>query len=108
MHSPERYESVMRDAREIVFLVAARRGFDISLIDVDIDAGLGPGHHKVHILVISVRGAPVSVRERNIPHEWLRDGTGFIDDRFAKLVASLLIDLTAKAKTVGVMLVKNV
>ena len=100
----EQYESVMRDAKETVFLVAARRGIDTRRIDVEMDAGLGPGQHKNHVLVISVRGAPFSVSDRNIAHDWLADGTGFINDRFSKLVAALLSKLTAKAKAVGMTL----
>jgi hypothetical protein len=107
MQSAKQYESVMRDAKETVFLVAARRGIDPRLIDIEIDAGLGPGPHKVHVLVISVRGAPLSVRDRNIAHEWLPAGTAFIDDRFSKLVAALLSDLTAQAQNVGMMLSKK-
>jgi hypothetical protein len=105
MKSPaEQYESVMRDAKETVFLVAARRGIDIRRIDVEMDAGLGPGPHQKHVLVISVRGAPFSVSDRNIGHDWLAAGTGFINDRFSKLVAALLSKLIAKAKEVGMML----
>jgi hypothetical protein len=100
----KQYKSVMCDAKETVFLVAARLGIDTRLIDVDIDAGLGPGPHQQHVLVISVRGAPLSVRDRNIAHEWLPVGTAFIDDRFSKLVAALLSELTAKAQNVGMML----
>ena len=101
------YEAVMHDARETVFLVADRRGIDSRLIDVDIDAGLGPGPHAVHRLVISVRGAPLSVRNVGIAHDWLRAGTGFIDDRFSKLVAVLLSELVAKAQNAGIMLSKK-
>ena len=101
MQSAKQYESVIRNAKETVFLVAARRGIDVRRIDVEIDAGLGPGHLKVHTLVISVRGAPLSVRDRNIAHDWLAAGTAFIDDRFSKLVAGLLSDLAAKAQNVG-------
>jgi hypothetical protein len=100
----EQYESVMRDAKETVFLVAARRGIDTRRIDVAIDAGIGPGPHQTHVLVISVRGAPFSVSDRNIAHHRLATGTGFINDWFAKLVAALLSKLTAKAKEVGMML----
>ena len=101
------YESVMRDAKETIFVVAARRGIDTNMIDVEIDAGLGPGAHQQHVLVISVRGAPLSVSDRNIAHEWLPDGTAFIHDRFSTLVATLLSELTAKAEEVGILLSKN-
>jgi len=94
----------MRDAKETVFLIAARRGLDTQKIDVEIDAGLGPGQHQNHVLVISVRGAPLSVSDRNIGHDWLPAGTGFINDRFSRLVAALLSELTAKAKEVGMTL----
>lgn len=94
----------MRDAKETVFIVAARRGIDTRRIDVEFDAGLGPGPHQLHVLVISVRGAPLSVRDRNIRHEWLAAGTGFVNDRFAKLVIGLLNDLTAEARKVGIPL----
>src|SRR4051812_8557500 len=105
MRTPaEQYESVMRDAKETVFLVAARRDIDTRKIDVEIDAGLGPGPHQNHVLVISVRGAPCSVSDRNIPHDWLPVGTGFINDRFSRLVAVLLSELTDKAKEVGITL----
>ncbi|MFL6582837.1 MAG: hypothetical protein ACJ8G2_19015 [Burkholderiales bacterium] len=100
----EQYESIMRDAKETVFLVAARRGIDTRKIDVEIDAGLGPGPHQNHVLVISVRGAPFSVSDRNISHDWLAAGTGFINDRFSKLAGALLTKLTAKAKEVGIAL----
>jgi len=107
MQSAPQYESVMRDAKEMVFLVAARRGMDPRLINVEIDAGLGPGQHKVHVLVISLRGAHLSVRNRKIDHEWLLAGTGFINDRFAKEVAALLSDLAAQAQNLGIMLSKK-
>src|SRR6476619_1318951 len=101
MQSAEQYESVMRDAKETVFLVATRRGINTSLIDVEIDAGLGPGQHQQHVLVISVRGAPMCVIDRNIAHNWLADGTGFIHDRFSTLVAALLSKLMTDAEEVG-------
>src|SRR4051812_1408999 len=105
MRTPaEQYESVMRDAKETVFLVAARRGIDTRRIDVEIDAGLGPGPHQKHVLVISVRGAPFSVSARDIAHDWLAAGTGFIGDRFSRLVAALLTKLALKAKEVGMKL----
>src|SRR4051812_13475351 len=78
MQSTEQYESVMRDAKETVLIVAARRGINTNLIDIEIDAGLGPGQHQQHVLVISVRGAPMCVIDRNIAHNWLAHGTGFI------------------------------
>ena len=107
MHSAEQYESVMRDAKETVFLVAARCDIDPRRIDVEIDAGRGLGQHEMHTLVISVRGAPLAVADSSIAHEWLTSGTAFIDDRFSKLVAALLGDLTAKAQNVGIMLSKK-
>jgi hypothetical protein len=100
----EQYESVMRDAKETVFLIAARRGIDTRKIDVEMDAGLGPGPHQNHVLVISVRGAPFSVSDRNIAHDCLAAGTGFINDRFSKVAAALLTKLMAKAKEVGIRL----
>jgi hypothetical protein len=100
----EQYESMMRNAKNTVFLVAALRGIDTRRIDVEIDAGLGPGPHQNHVLVISVRGAPLSVSDRNIAHEWLSAGTGFINERFSRLVAALLSELRAKSKEVGIML----
>ena len=104
MQTADKYESVMRDARETVSIVAARRGIDSRIIDVDIDAGLGPGPHKVHVLVIRIRGAPLSVRNASIAHDWLRAGTGFTDDRFSKLVAALLGELAEKAQKWGIEL----
>ena len=101
MASAENYELVMRDAKETVFIIATRRGIDTNLIDVEIDAGLGPGPHQQHVLVISVRGAPLCAIERNIAHHWLADGTGCIHDRFSMLVAALLTNLTADAEKVG-------
>jgi len=101
MQSTEQYESVMRDAKETVLIVAARRGINTNLIDIEIDAGLGPGQHQQHVLVISVRGAPMCVIDRNIAHNWLAHGTGFIHDRFATLVAALLSKLMADAEKVG-------
>ena len=107
MKSAVQYEAVISDAKETVLIIAARRGIDTRLIDVEIDAGLGPGEHKVHVLVISVRGAPLSVRDRNIAHEWLPAGTAFINDRFSKIVAKLLSDLISQAQNVGMMLSKK-
>ena len=105
MPSPEeQYESQMREAREAVFLVAGRRAIDTRLIDVAFDAGLGPGPHLEHVLVISLRNAPIAVSEHHIPHEWLATGTGFIDTRLSKLAASLISELTAKAHYAGLNL----
>jgi hypothetical protein len=105
MPSPEeKYESEMRDARDTVFLVAVRRAIDTRLIDVEFDAGRGPGPHKTHDLLVSVRGSAITASSHNIPHEWLATGTGFIDTRLSKLTASLISELTAKAHQAGLSL----
>jgi hypothetical protein len=94
----------MRDAKDNVLLVAGRRAIDTRLIDVQFDAGRGPGPHRQHVLVISIRSAPIAVSEGNIPHEWFPIGTGFIDTRFSHLITGMLKDLLAKAHQAGVRL----
>ena len=64
MHLPsaeDDYELAMRDAKEAVFLVAARRAIDTRFIAGEFDAGSGPGPHEKHILKILLRDAPIAV-----------------------------------------------
>jgi hypothetical protein len=96
------YELVMRDARENVFLVAVRQAIDTRLLDVEFDAGRGPGPHPRHILTISVRDdASIAVATDGIDHDWLPISTGFIDTRFSRIVGGLLADLVKKAQLAG-------
>jgi hypothetical protein len=55
------YQLVMRDAREEVLLVAARRAIDTRLIAVEFDDGRGPGPHEEHSLTISVGDLDLAV-----------------------------------------------
>jgi hypothetical protein len=98
------YEMVMRDARENVFLVAARRTIDTRLLAVEFDAGSVSGQHEEHTLTISVRDAPIAVTADAIPHEWLPANTDFIDTRFSRLVGGLLAELVRKAQEKGLFL----
>ena len=100
----ERYDVVMRDAKEDIFLVAVRRAIDTRLIAVEFDAGRGAGPHEEHTLTISVRDSPIAVTAGAIPHDWLPISTGFIDTRFSKLVGGLLSDLNEKAQKAGLFL----
>ena len=98
------YDIVMRDAKETVFLVAARRTIDTRLIAVEFDAGEVSVPCQEHTLTISVRGTPVVVTADAIPHEWLPANTDFIDTRFSRLVGGLLTELVRKAHEKGVIL----
>jgi len=97
----QHYDSVMRDAKENIFLVAARRSLDTRLIAVELDAGRGPGPHEEHTLTISLRGSPITVTAYGIPHEWLPTSTDFIDTRLSRLAGGLLGDLIKKAHEAG-------
>jgi hypothetical protein len=100
----ERYGWVMRDAKEDVFLVAARRAIDTRLITVEFDAERGSGQFIEHILRISIKETDLSVADHHIPHDWLSVGTGFIDPRLGRLVNTLLNALTTKAEATGLLL----
>lgn len=91
----------MRDAREEVLLVAARRAIDTRHIAVEFDTDRGPGPHEEHSLAISVRDSDLVVHALGIPHEWLPVHTGMIDTRFSRLVGGLLTELVKKAQTAG-------
>ena len=99
MPPPEdQYDRVMRDARENVFLVAARRTIDTRLLTVEFDAGDDSGPRDEHSLKISVRDVPIEVTADAIPHEWLPAHTDYIDTRFSRLVGGLLAELVKKAR----------
>ena len=98
----QRYELVMRDAKDNVFLVAVRQAIDTRLLNVEFDSGLGPGPQAQHVLSISVRDDPsIAVAADGIEHEWLPIATGFIDTRFSGIVGGLLADLVNKAQQAG-------
>ena len=101
MPTRELYEKVLRDAREDVFVVAARQLIDTGQLTAEFDAGRGPGPHRVHSLTISVRDSSLAATADDIPHEWLTTGTGFIDTRFFRRMAALLSDLAKKAQREG-------
>src|SRR3954469_51935 len=101
----QRYEAVMRDAVEDIFLVAVRRAIDTRRIKVEFDVGRGPGPHSLHTLTIAAPDiSDLAVTKDNIPHDWLPVSTGFIDTRFSRLVEALLDELTEKAQRAGVFL----
>jgi hypothetical protein len=95
------YETVLRDAKEDIFLVATRQAIDTRLIVVEFDSGREPGLHAEHTLTVSVRDSDLAVSAFGIPHEWLPISTGFIDTRFSRLVAGLLTELVKKAQEAG-------
>jgi hypothetical protein len=95
------YDRVMHDAKENIFLVAARRSIDTRLITVEFDADRGPGPHEEHTLTISLRDSPIAVTAYGIPHEWLPISTDFIDTRLSRLAGGLLMDLVGKAQKAG-------
>lgn len=101
MSTQEKYEQVLRDAVEDVFVVAVRRGLDIRQLAADFDAGRGPGPHQEHTLTISVRDTSLAVTADGVPHEWLSMGTGYIDSRFSRQIATLLSDLEKNAQLEG-------
>jgi len=81
--NPEQYARVMEGAREDVYVVAARRSLNLDAITVQFDAGRGPGTYPDHVLTISTR---------------------YIDTRFVKCVAGLLVELEKKAADAGIQL----
>jgi hypothetical protein len=97
----ELYEQVMSDAVEHVFVYAVRHAIDTRLLAAEFDVGRGPGPHLQHTLTITVRDSAISVMGKDIPHEWLSMGTGYIDTRFSKLIAGLLQELDKKAQKEG-------
>ena len=100
----ELYEQVLSDAVEHVFIYALRHSMDTRVLRVEFDVGRGPGPHSQHTLTISFRGTPISATAQNIPHEWLSAGTGFIDTRFSKSVATLLQELNTAAGRAGLVI----
>ena len=100
----DQYDIVMRDAKENVFLVAARRTIDTRLLTVEFDVGADSGPRDEPMLKISVRDAPIAVTADAIPHEWLPAHTDYIDTRFSRLVGGLLAELVKKAQEQGIAL----
>ena len=98
------YATVMNDAVEHVFIYALRHAMDTRVLGVEFDVGRGPGPHSQHTLTISLRGSPISATAQDIPHEWLTAGTGFIDTRFSKSVATLLQELNKSAREAGIII----
>ena len=101
MSTQEQYDQVLRAAVEDVFVVAVRRGLDISQLAAEFDAGRGPGLHQEHTLTISVRDSSLAVTADGVLHEWLSTGTGYIDSRFSRQIGALLSDLEMKAQREG-------
>lgn len=101
MSTQEQYDQVLRAAVEDVFVVAVRRGLDISQLAAEFDAGRGPGLHQEHTLTISVRDTSLAVTADRVLHEWLSTGTGYIDSRFSRQIGALLSDLEMKAQREG-------
>lgn len=101
MSTQEQYDQVLRAAVEDVFVVAVRRGLDISQLAAEFDAGRGPGLHQEHTLTISVRDTSLAVTADGVFHEWLSTGTGYIDSRFSRQIGALLSDLEMKAQREG-------
>ena len=101
MPAQDKYQKLLRNALEDVFVIAARRGLDTGQLAAEFDAGRGPGPHQVHTLTISVRDTSLAVTGDDIPHEWLSIGTGYIDSRFSRRIAALLSDLEQKAQREG-------
>ncbi len=98
------YATVMNDAVEHVFIYALRQAMDTRVLGVEFDVGREPGPHTQHTLTISLRNCPISATAQNIPHEWLSAGTGFIDTRFSKSVATLLQELNTAAGRAGLVI----
>ena len=101
MSTQEKYEQVLRDAVEDVFVVAVRRGLYIGQLAAEFDADRGPGPHQEHTLTISVRDTSLAVTADGVPHQWLSTGTGYIDSRFSRQIATLLAELEKKAQREG-------
>ena len=101
MPAQELYDKVLRDAIEHVFVVAVRQGLDTGQLVAEFDADRGPGPHQEHTVKVSVLDTSLVVTADDIPHEWLTTGTGFIDTRFFRRVAALLLDLARKAEQEG-------
>ena len=97
----ELYAQVLRRAKDVVDVVAARHTLDTRRLKVEFDVNEGPGPHEQHTLTISVRDSAVAVSAREIPHNWLSVNTGFVDTRFSKLVSNHLIELHKEAKKAG-------
>ncbi len=98
-----RYARVMRGAREDVYVLATRRGLNLRLLNVEFDAGRGPGPHETHVLTLFSTDKSVSVEEADIPHEWVATlGTGYIDTRFVKCVTALIARFEKKAAELGI------
>ena len=98
------YETVMNDAVEHVYIYALRHAMDTRVLIVEFDAGRGPGPHEQHTLKITLRDTPLSSTAKDIPHDWLSAGTGFIDSRFSRMVGAVLQDLTLRAKQAGLVI----
>ena len=98
------YATVMSDAVEHVYIYALRHAMDTRVLSVEFDAGRGPGQHSQHTLTLSLRNSPISATTRDIPHEWLSAGTGFIDTRFSETVVILLQELEKNARHAGLVI----
>lgn len=98
------YETVMNDAVEHVYIYALRHAMDTRVLNVEFDVDRGPGPHEQHTLRISLRDTPISSTAKDIPHDWLSAGTGFIDSRFSRMVGALLQELTRQAQKAGLVI----
>ena len=96
-----RYEQLLNDAKEEIFVVAVRQALDARRLLVEFDPHRMPGQYDEHTLTISVRDSDLSVSADGIPHAWLAIGTGYIDKRFAVRIAALLQELDKKARAAG-------
>ena len=97
----EQYAQVMRRAKDVVDVVAARHTIDTRRLKIEFDVNGGPAPHEQHTLTMSLRDSTVAVSAGQIPHDWLSVDTGFVDTRFSKLVSNLLIELHKEAKKAG-------
>ena len=90
------YRVVMRDAIEDIYLVAMRRAVDTRSVNIEFDAGRGPGPHAEH--KAATRTAPsmpsASPRRAAGEHQVHRYP-------FFQLVTGLLEELIKKAQRAG-------
>jgi len=91
----------MRGAVDVLFVLAVRRGIDMSAITADFDVGRCPGPHSEHTLTLTALDSTISVTAPAIPHDWLCVGTSYIDVRLSKCIAALLQELEKKADEAG-------
>jgi len=100
----KQYETVLNDAVEHVYIYALRHAMDTRMLEVEFDAGRGPGPHAQHTLTIRLRNSPLSASAADIPHEWLSAGTGFIDSRFSRTVGQVLQELASLTRKAGLVI----